>query len=43
MLISISGQEVVYFARCLVGMCGKVPMASKCGDVICVCLSDVTR
>jgi hypothetical protein len=40
---SIIGQEVVYFARCLVGMCRKVPVAPKSGDVICVCLSDVTR
>jgi hypothetical protein len=43
MLRSISGQEVVYFARCLMGMCGKVHVAPKSGDVICVCLSDVTR
>jgi hypothetical protein len=31
---TVSGQEVMYFARCLVGMCDKVHVAPKCGDVI---------
>jgi hypothetical protein len=34
MLRTISGQEVVYFARCLVGMCGKVPVAPNSTNTI---------